>query len=208
LTTPERLTAREQDIARRIGELAEQLGHMPVHGEFVAAGLKPLYSAASNGRGMAFYARLLGYKLAVASTAGVHWTDERLLHELQALAEAVNRVPVRGDFVEVGSDSLYHALTSHEHGYGHFARCLRLPPSPLSRANGPYWTHERVEAELLDFLSEHGLRRIPTAAFFRDHARTTLHRAVRSTGGIKRWHERVAGADFQRALRAREQDAA
>lgn len=201
------LTAREQTIALLIKELAEQLGHMPVHAEFVDADLKPLYSAASNGRGMPFYAELLGLEPQRASTASVYWTDERMLEGLRELADSIGRLPVRGDFVAAGEDILYKALTTSEHGYGYYASQLDARRTPLSRGgDGAYWTRERVEEELLGFLAAHGLRRIPTAGFFREHDATRLHRAARSTGGLMTWHQRVAGSDFQRALRLREND--
>jgi hypothetical protein len=177
-------------VARELATFLGDRVEWPRHLEFVAAGQRGLYDAASRSGGPEIWARRMGVRY-IRRRGGppVYWAETRIRERLGILLSGRDRWPTRAEFEAVGETRLLAAIHRRgqterwqvEFGVAGTPRVV----APRARARPRLWT----DAAITDAISPliHALGRWPTQGEFRGAGLIPALAAVYRYGGSEHW---------------------
>lgn len=177
----------ERRIREQLTEFLEVREQWPAYEEFQAAGRARLWRQLMGYGGPWFWARELDVKITNRYLVP-RWNSERLRAALAPFLRRYDYWPSQGEFEAAGLSALRKAVHSHG-GAKHWAAEFGLPLRDHRQGPVPYWTEQRVEAELRELCA--GATSYPTPSDFRKADRWRLYAAIDKRWGHSHWAERL-----------------
>lgn len=159
----------------------------PAYDEFQIAGRARLWGQLMGYGGPWFWARELGVGISNRYLVP-RWNRERLRAALTPFLRRLDHWPLQSEFDAAGLSAIRKAVHSHG-GARYWAAEFGLPRHDRRQGASPYWTEERVEAELRERAS--GATTYPTPTAFTQAGLRGLYTVIGKKWGHNYWAERL-----------------
>ncbi len=172
----------KERIERELRAFLGNRSAWPSYGDFADDGRALLHAQVMDWGGPYFWAHKLG--LAVRERT-FFWTDPLLRNALAPFVEGRTEWPQIKELKAAGMTAVYEAI-QHRGGMARWAREFGLEFRTTEKR---FWTDERIERELIEFIGEG--KHVPKKREFLETNRRSLYSAVVHHGGIGYWAERL-----------------
>lgn len=177
----------ERRIREKLSEFLKERDDWPGYDEFQAAGQARLWHQVMGYGGPWFWSNELGAK--VRHRYGVpRWNRERLRAALTPFLRRLDHWPLQSEFDAAGPSALRKAVHCHG-GASYWAAEFDLPRRDRRQGAAPYWTEERVEAELRQLAARSST--YPTPTTFAAAGLRGLYTVIDKRWGHNYWAQRL-----------------